>query len=90
MDAIESFKKRNIQKNARGGQVEEEQLEVQDFNDDEHLESMDHALEDFENMGNVINLQIGGSTNKDFFFRQMKTSDTGKPPMPSKNQQMSQ
>ena len=24
MDAIESFKKRNIQKNARGGQVEEE------------------------------------------------------------------
>lgn len=29
---------------------------------------MERELEDFENMGNVINLQIGGE-NKDFFFR---------------------
>ena len=29
-----------------------------------------HALENYENMGHVINLQIGGKTNQDFFLRQ--------------------
>jgi len=46
-----------------------------------------HAIEDFENYGNVINLQIGSSGNKNNFFeRQLKTShnDSGKPPMPGK------
>ena len=51
-----------------------------------------HALENYENMGHVINLQIGGGGNQDFFFRQQKPSagqpaDCGKPPMPGKQLQ---
>ena len=96
IDAIESFKKRNIQRNLQGHneiEVEPEQLEdidaVDDNNhqrqqdDDDLDESYDHALEDFENMGNVVNLQIGSNTNQDFFFR---GHAGGKPPMPGKQQ----
>ena len=35
----------------------------QDDKDDQQEEQMQHALEDFENMGHVINLQIGGGGN---------------------------
>lgn len=96
VDAIESFKKRNIQRNLQSHneiEVEPEQLEDIDVDDgnnnhgqqdeDDLDESYDHALEDFENMGNVVNLQIGSSTKQDFFFRGQAN---GKPPMPSKQQ----
>lgn len=56
MEAIETFKRRNMEKNMRGQFREEEQVAPPQVpEDEEHM----HALEDFENMGHVINLQIG-------------------------------
>ena len=55
-----------------------------DEQDDEVDEQPIHEVEDFENMGHVMNLQIG-CANKDFFFRR---PESGKPPMPGKQKGM--
>ena len=51
---------------------EDEGEDLQDFDDHQNQdvdEEEMHAVEDFENLGHVINVQIGSGGSKDFFFR---------------------
>lgn len=63
LDAIESFKRRNIERNLQGEFKKEtnknnvqQKLKADNRAKAEEEEEEMHALEDFENLGNVINL----------------------------------
>ena len=102
MDAIESFKKRNIERNIKqvfkqmgekerkspSAQQPRKQLAAppelrQENEEEEHM----HEIEDYENMGHVVNLCIGDQAKQDFFFRSQKADSSSKPPMPGKQLQ---
>ena len=49
---------------------EGEDLQDYDGDQNQHVDEEElHAVEDFENLGHVINVQIGSGGSKDFFFR---------------------
>lgn len=52
------------------GQNEIERRKFQKNKDHQYDEQQEmHAVEDFENLGHVINVQIGSADSQDLFFR---------------------